>query len=257
LIKRVKAAHQRLNCASIFTGSYLRSAAHFTAFKLNKKATVRGRLGGIPFYFRSADVEALKEVLVDREYSFLGELLRLHEAPKILDIGHHIGTFSLWAFCQNPKARILGVEADPDTVAVAEKNARLGRANGLDWRVIHRAAWGDDKPVSFSGRGDTMGHQVAQAGELKVQGASFQTLIQQAGGRVHLIKLDVEGADETFLAAAPALLQRTESLVIEIHPKCCSEKNVLQILQEHIDRIMPVQCRGTSKPLLWCTRTRG
>jgi FkbM family methyltransferase len=254
LIKRIKAAHQRLNCASIFTGSYLRSAAHFTAFKLNKKATVRGRLGGIPFYFRSADVEALKEVLVDREYSFLGELLRLHDAPKILDIGHHIGTFSLWALCQNPKARILGVEADPDTFAVAEKNARLGRANGLDWRVIHRAAWEDDKPVSFSGSGDTMGHRVTQAGELKVQGASFQTLMQQAGGRVHIIKLDVEGAEETVLAAAPAVLQSTESLVIEIHPKSCSKENVMQILKEHFAKIMPVQGRQTSKPLFWCTR---
>jgi hypothetical protein len=65
-----------------------------------------------------------------------------------------------------------------------------------------------------------MGHKIAQAGELKVQGA----LIQQAGGCVHLIKLDIEGAEETFLAAAPALLQRTESLVIEIHPKSCSKE---------------------------------
>jgi methylase of polypeptide subunit release factors len=77
-------------------------------------------------------------VLVDLEYGFLGELLTLHEAPKILDIGHHIGTFSLWAFCQNPNASILGVEADPETFAIAEKNARLGRGNGLDWRVIQR-----------------------------------------------------------------------------------------------------------------------
>lgn len=213
---------------------------------------MRGDFERLLFYFRSADVEALNEVLVDREYSFLSGFLKEHEAPVILDIGHHIGTFSLWVFSQNKNTSITALEADPETFKVADKNAALGREQNLDWQVLHKAAWKSDEDISFSCEGDTMGHKVSQDGKLMIPGISLKTLMDQIQKPVNLMKLDIEGAEEDFLTAHPELLKDVESMVIEIHPDYCSEENVKDILKGRYNTIKPLQQRETDKPLLWC-----
>jgi len=252
ILRRIKAAHERLSCATNFTHNYLKSVLGFILYKLNKKSTMRGDFAGISFYFRSADVEALNEVLIDQEYSFLSEFFKQHDKPVILDIGHHIGTFSLWTFSQNQNASIIALEADPKTFKIAKKNTAFGHKNGLDWQVMHKAAWKTDENISFSCEGDTMGHKVSQGGQLMVPGMSLKTLMDQVQKPVNLMKLDIEGAEEAFLSAYPELLQHIDTLVIEIHPDYCSEDNVMNLLKASYDTIKPLQKRETDKPLLWC-----
>lgn len=252
VLNRIKAAHSRLSCATRFTHNYFSSVMGFISYKLNKKCLMHGDFKGLPFYFRSADVEALNEVLVDQEYRFLSDFLKQHEKPVVLDIGHHIGTFSIWVFSQNKNTAITALEADPKTFKVAEKNAALGREQGLEWQVLHKAAWKSDEDISFSCEGDTMGHKVSQDGKTMIPGISLKLLMDHVQKPVNLMKLDIEGAEETFLAAHPELLKDVESMVIEIHPDYCSEDNVINILKSTYNTIKPLQQRETDKPLLWC-----
>lgn len=251
---RIKAAHQRLLNAAEFTQSYVAAVQGFIAYKLDNRQVMKGRFNDIPFVFRSADVEALKEVLIQREYDiFTGDLGTL-EAPVILDVGHHIGTFSLWAFAQNKNAKILGFEADPETYAVAAQNAALGRGRALDWQVMNRAAWENDTQIAFSTKGDTMGHTVHKDGDIHVQGITLGQMLAQAGQTVDLMKLDIEGAEEVFLSHSPELLENINSLIIEIHPKKCDEARVMDILRRAYSLIELIPQRKNSKPVVWCRR---
>lgn len=254
ILKRIKGAHGRLCCASRFTGSYIAAALGFFAYKFDKRSTMCGSFKGMDFCFRSADVEALNEVLVDQEYSFLSDFLVQHKKPVILDIGHHIGTFSLWAFSQNRQAFIMALEADPCTFEVACRNAALGREKGLEWQVLHKAAWSADEGVSFSCDGDTMGHKVSQSGAFTVSGISLKSTLSMTGGSVDLMKLDIEGAEEAFLGAHREMLKDIGSIVIELHPEYCSQENVMNILKASYDKIVPLKKRENEKPLLWCYR---
>lgn len=211
---------------------------------------MKGMFCGLPFRFRSSDVEALKEVLINEEYTFLEDYLKQIQNPLIIDAGHHIGCFSLWVLSKNPKAKIIAIEADPKTYTVAKENTGLTK---LDWTVIHRAAWGNDAPISFSIEGDTMGHKISENGNIEVQGISLKTLLDMTTEPITLMKIDIEGAEEAFLSNNSNLLrERVKALVIEIHPKHCSEENVRNILKENFDSVISIDDKQTSKPLLWC-----
>ncbi len=214
---------------------------------------MKGAFEGLPFDFRSADVEAIKEVLFHKEYRFLSDFLEENPQARIVDAGHHIGCFSLWLLSRFPKAKILGLEADPQTFAVAEKNAAFARRSGYDWNVLHKAAWKDDETISFSCEGDTMGHKVSQDGHVSVPCISLKTLLDRVDGSVDLMKIDIEGAEEAFLKGGADLLkERVKALVIEIHPRYCDENKVLAVLEKSYENIGQIPGTQTDKPLLWC-----
>lgn len=218
------------------------------------RSLVRGRYEGRTFFYRCSDVEALKEVLLSKEYDFLGPYVTSFASPAVLDVGHHIGTFSLWATARNPAARILGVEADPNTYKIAAKNAERGRKAGSDWSVLHGAAWKDDEVLSFVTTGHTMSHKVSPQGRAKVQGISLNALLERMGGHADLLKVDIEGAEESFLCATPEALDKVGSAVVEIHPDYCSEARVMDVLRSAFVQVRPMGRVTSSKPVVWCTR---
>ena len=242
----------RLICAAYFTKSYIAAVYGFFRCKLNPSYTLKGIFCGLPFCFRSSDVEALKEVLFHEEYAFLENLIKQTYAPQIIDVGHHIGCFSLWAISKNPDARIIAIEADPYTYAIAKKNAKLS-AQKNNWILLHRAAWKNDLKVPFSVEGNTMGHKVLENGDIEVQGISLKTLLAMVTKEITVLKVDIEGAEEAFLSESSDLLsKKVKTLVIEIHPTYCNEKKVRKILEDNFDNVMPIENTQTAKPLLWC-----
>ena len=56
---------------------------------------VKGHFKGSDFTFRGHDLSAVREVLHDQEYAFLDEYIRSIKAPNIIDVGAHIGLFSM------------------------------------------------------------------------------------------------------------------------------------------------------------------
>lgn len=249
---RIKSAVNRIKWASIFTRSALLSALYLTAFKFDRTQTAGGVYEGLRFRFRSIDIEALREVLIDREYEILSDFIKGKDQPVVLDLGHHIGTFALWVFAHNRRASLFGVEADPDTGRVALRNAHSGRDQGLDWRVVEGACWKNNDMLSFSNAGNPLGHHLQDAGDIAVPGLTFPEILAQVGGRADLLKLDIEGAEEAFLLAHPDCLDHVEAAVIELHPQRCDYHKVLALLEDKFSTVTPIQGRECSKPLVWC-----
>jgi FkbM family methyltransferase len=252
IFKRINNAHKRLKCAAFFTKCYFSAIHGFVRYKINPSYTMKGTFRGLPFRFRSSDIEALNEVLLNEEYNFLADFLKQNPNPLIIDAGHHIGCFSLWLLSKQPKSKIIALEADPNTYSIAKQNAALPTQNA-HWTVLHKAAWENDDSISFSVEGNTMGHKVSDTGNIAVQGISLKTLLDMTSKQVTLMKVDIEGAEEAFLNGNAALIrEKVKALVIEIHPNYCNESNVRAILKESFDNIITIDNTQTNKPLLWC-----
>lgn len=208
----------------------------------------------ICFRFRNCDSTALKEVLVDEEYEFLHDLVRAKKPLYVIDVGAHIGTFSMWLNHYNKDIKVFMVEANPESYQLINSNFTQNFDSDR-WKAINHAAWKSDQPVSFSNHGDSMGNKVTQDGNITVQGITFDRLVKDALAwfpRIDLMKIDIEGAEEAFFETADTALDHVERLVIELHPKSCNTELVKKKLERRYKNISEISGRIDSKPVLYC-----
>src|SRR4029077_11740459 len=64
----------------------------------------RFHLGPMAFYARYRDWVGLEEIALHEEYGFVNGLLRGQHAPRVVDLGAHIGLFSLFVLRSFPSA---------------------------------------------------------------------------------------------------------------------------------------------------------
>lgn len=223
--------------------------------KQNPSALLTATFNGKSVRFRGIDSNALFEVFHEKEYGFLDATIGVNKAPIVIDVGAHIGTFAVWIFNQVPSARVLSVEADPQTFCVLKENSSLSSG---DWKVVNRAASGEDgAKIRFSTEGPTMSHRISTDGGLEIETVSLEWLIERAAGSgpVDVLKVDIEGAEEQFVCAAPHLLSRVRCLVIELHPGLCDTERVRRVIDAHFDSVQNITGRYSKKPLLYCVNS--
>lgn len=228
--------------------------------RMDRNAVHAIRFKGQPVCFRASDEQALREVFVDNEYAFLRHHLLATGGGKVLDVGAHIGTFAIWCLNVVPEATILSIEADPHTFEVLRRNADALQGTAARWSVQQLAAGARDGEVlRLSDAGPSMSHRISSIGEIAVESISLESLVELLvpdGGTVDLVKLDVEGSEEAFLCGCPKALSRVSALVVELHPNLCDVRRVEAMLREEFDSVIAMPGRRSTKPLLFCCRTR-
>lgn len=237
------------------TGSYIAAFAIIVRRKLDPQALFKGSFGQQEFRFRSIDCNALCEVFHEGEYEFLGNWVSGLEAPTVLDVGAHIGTFALWVLSRNASARIVSVEADPATFSILAQNQSLTSDR---WQTINRAASrSDGEKLQFSNEGPSMSHRISSDGTLFVESVSLGRLISIVAGpegAIDLLKVDIEGAEEHFICDSPQHLARVRTLVIELHPSLCDTDRVREVIAQYFRIVEEITGRHSKKPLLFCSK---
>lgn len=172
-----------------------------------------------------ADESVMAEIFRWREYKAAEEIIRSARLP-ILDVGAHIGIFSLYAKALNPLAEIFALEPEKDNFDLMAKNLR---ANGLgDVRSFKLALAGADGERELLVAPDSINHHLlamdvsSEAERGGVEKVSAQTL----GGflkrnriaAVGLLKMDVEGGEyEIFSQLRTEDFLRIHSIIMEYH----------------------------------------
>lgn len=206
-------------------------------------------LDGLRFQARKEDWIAIREVLVEDEYSCIERLFSPDAHPRVLDLGANIGSFALRMFRRCPGAQVASVEAAEDTFGILERNQQANAS--LHWQVMNYGVWRDDGPLTLMRRGVSVGHRVIEgSGDDVVQGISLNTLLGKLGwDRVDLMKMDIEGGEEAVVPSATGVFVRIRVLIIEIHNDRIDSAPVLAALRAAYSHHWQLNDRRSSKPV--------
>jgi FkbM family methyltransferase len=162
------------------------------------------------------------EVFVEDAYRldwFTGDLQG--DNVQALDIGGHIGCFSLAFASLHPGARVQTFEASPSTVTFARRNVE---DNGLADRVIieNIAVSDSNGTLAFAdnGAGSGLNGVTAPAGTavIDVPCITFAEALDRAGGQADVVKIDTEGAEyDIVLGSEPTDWKDVQRVVVEYH----------------------------------------
>lgn len=206
--------------------------------------------GPLTFVAREEDWTGVREIFAEGEYEFLDSFLQDIDSPLVLDLGANIGGFALRAFRRWPQARVVSVEAAPDTFKILMQN-RLLNPN-LDWRVVEAGIWKSDGELILHRRSKSIGHRVAegQEGE-RVRALTLQSLLDDVGWTdISLIKMDIEGSEAVVVPTISAILARASVLIIEVHTNQFDPAETYRTLARIYSHCWQVNDRASKKPLL-------
>jgi FkbM family methyltransferase len=144
------------------------------------------------------------------------------QAPRILDCGGNVGLASLFFKHRFPAARITAYEADPALFAIMKANLAANRASEVE--TVHAALWTTNGRVTFRAEGSDSGMIETLSGAVAgtavdVPSLRLRDIIanESAGGRIDLLKLDIEGAEDAVLEDCEPVLARIGAIVMDLH----------------------------------------
>jgi FkbM family methyltransferase len=179
---------------------------------------VRGRIRLLHYDLEYVDLLTLCPQWNDL---FVRETFRVElatETPRILDCGANVGLASLYFKRQYPEARVTAYEADPGIAEVLRGN--LSRNGSEDVEVVSAAVWIENGSIEFCCEGADSGTVGAFASGIagkRVRVPSVRLKDILANGPVDLLKLDIEGSEETVLNDCAGELQNVRAILLDLH----------------------------------------
>lgn len=167
------------------------------------------------------DAHIVKEVVVDDVYGITQSDQKINT---VIDIGAHIGTFSLLASKAFPSAKIFAIEPNPKTFSTLQKNCQLNQTKNVvlaNLAVSDKEGLIDMYPNSTSGLATVITDK-ADTEKNKAFSVRSTTLakfmVENAIAKCDLLKIDCEGSEYVILNS----LRRTDfakirSITMEYH----------------------------------------
>ena len=171
------------------------------------------------------DLDTILDTVVREEY---GKHLLGNKPRTLIDAGAFIGDTSAYFLSRFPDLRTWALEPNPDNFSLARGNlSRYGERAS----IMPVALSGQEGTVRFSGK--------ATGGAITEDGYEIKTttvpalLAQIPGGRVDVLKIDIEGGErEVFSSAPEAWMPNVGLIIVELHgPEI--EKFVLSVLKRN------------------------
>ncbi len=168
---------------------------------------------------RIADAGGLLSVHVDRDYDIPG--FDWANDNTIVDIGAHVGSFTVWAALRSPNAELLAVEPNPQEFVEHSLGTRIARDG---------------------------------AGDLTTEIVTVADLLAQPGFETtDLLKIDCEGMEYAlFEAIQPELLRRIKAVACEYHPQ--PNRSVRELVSALDSAGFKVKHPVSALGVLWATR---
>lgn len=181
-------------------------------------------------YRDDSDLSVIEEIFVDKMYRSVENIISTLTCP-ILDIGAHIGLFSIHSAILNPKAKIIALEPEPNNFSLLQKNLTENQINNV--KAIQSALVADDSNnIKLYLSKNTHNHSTAIKYDTydTVPATNLNKLISKFNlNRIGLLKLDAEG--EEFNLVNSWILkewQKIEHLVLEYHEDKNFKRNQLE-----------------------------
>lgn len=220
----------------------------FRVLFLLPRIAVRGRLrtvrldgASITYRLNRGDIQGIREVWYLQAY-------RVPFGPEprtVLDLGANIGLTSVWLARTYGCDRVVGVEPDPENVALARRNLAQ---NGVRGEIIEAAVGPSNgtAPFARSSHSNLGSLVLLQGPTVDVAVRDPQSLLAEAGlGTVDLCKLDIEGGEGPLLLEGDgAWLSAVRSLIAELHETVIDATAVIAAIEARGLRYYPAGADG-------------
>lgn len=196
-----------------------------------EKITINGKQLQIPLN-NEGDLSVFREVFLDRDYNLLKDLITNATLP-ILDIGAHIGLFSLYVSALNATVPIYAYEPDEANFRALKENLRLNHVQNVFAKNVAIAGESGTRELHISA--DSHNHSLFpgatesdSAGPIpgaikKVPTTSLKDIFTTHSSKFaipgySLIKMDCEGAEFEIIASISAdQLSLAHAYYLEYH----------------------------------------
>lgn len=164
-----------------------------------------------------ADKSVFYEVFEARDYQVLDQIIKSAKNP-VLDVGAHIGFFSIYAAVLNPTAKIFAFEPEEKNFVLLKENLKFNKIENVVVKNLAVAASEGQRKLYLSE--DSHNHSLIEIGgarEKFVQTQTLEKILERNKiEKCSLIKLDVEGAEFEILENFE-LFGKIENFYIEYH----------------------------------------
>jgi FkbM family methyltransferase len=251
----------------------------------NRRRTSAYRLRGSPLraVIRQPLIDAwvLDEIFRLGQYALPGNvtarLRSLGRAPRVLDLGGHVGLFGLSFRRWFPDASFTSYEPDPDNVSVLRECVRVNRLDDR-WRVVEAAAASSDGNATFlsdyqlsqlgSNADDLHGEHelVAQVfpfmrGRQLLQAREVTVTTRDAFDDIaacDFLKMDIQGGEWDLFADPRFDNLSAAALVIEVHPRAAPVADVRGYVTRRLESLgftlEPIVPAHGGELIVWASR---
>lgn len=207
------------------------------------------------------DFAIANELFLDHQYRFCDEVIRKSMAP-IIDIGGHLGFFSLYASLLNPNVPIYSYEPHEGNYTLLKENLKNNHIKN-----VHPHQLAVDKEIriiELQLSQEDLNHSTVRAIEptgktQKVQTVTLERIFEKNHiEQCALLKIDCEGAEFGILYNTPAtLFSRISNIFLEYHDWIEGEnsdelKNFLKNQGYKVEKYP--NGKISSLGFLWCRR---
>lgn len=171
-----------------------------------------------------ADESVFNEIFIEREYKVLDPIILNARSP-VIDIGAHIGMFSVYCACFNSTMQIFAYEPDIENYAAMKENLKLNNVQNVLARNVAVGGVIGERILYLSR--DSHNHSIVGAEgagdfsgvEKKVQAVTLERIFAQNRlASASLVKMDCEGAEFEILENLPgSVFAAVENFYVEYH----------------------------------------
>jgi len=142
------------------------------------------------------------------------ELRKAGRVPVIIDGGANVGYSALFFADTYPEALVVALEPGQNAVASLKRNI----GNQPRVQSIHAALWSHTDGVRLQSTANgSWARFIGDGGELTPSVTLHGLFIENPEWEPLIVKLDVEGAEKTIVAASPDVFRSAACIMIEPH----------------------------------------
>ncbi len=169
---------------------------------------------------KSTDLQAFANVWILKEYEVKGFEILQNEI--IIDIGGHIGLFSLYASLKNPDGKIISIEPHPQNFSLLKENVDNNGFTNI--KILNKAVSNSNKNMElFIDSLDDSAHSIHGIGKnsIQIKGTTLHQIINENQiTNCNMLKMDCEGSEfEIISSLLDEDILKIEKICLEYHLK--------------------------------------
>jgi FkbM family methyltransferase len=185
----------------------------------------------------STDIQAFVNVWLQREYA--KEKFEIHQSDTIIDVGGHVGLFSVYAAYLCKSGVVFSFEPDGENFRLLEENIALNKLENIkSFNLAVSSKIG--KVKIYQNKCDQAAHTIFGTGKnfVEVKALSLQEIFESNSiVKCNLLKLDCEGAEYEILGSLPEeYFKKIDRICLEYHP-IENSTVLLHNLKTHLDKL--------------------